>query len=52
MTNEEKAKIVREAFEKFPMKIYPNTIDSRFPMDVNRKERNAWLSVKLGEKVT
>jgi len=52
MTDEEKAKIVREAFKKFPMKMYPNPLDSRFPMDVNRKERNAWLSEKLGEKVT
>ena len=51
MTLEEEAKIVREAFEKFPMVIIPNIIDNRYPKDANREKRNIWLSERLGRKV-
>lgn len=35
--------IIWEAFRLYPISISQNLLDSRFPVDLNRKERLKWI---------
>lgn len=41
--------IIRKAMELYPIKIEPNKFDSRFPVDVNRQARLAWIQEQTGK---